>query len=140
MPEKDRSIQPEPIGIESLTPQQTEEYMKKPGWRIWNSPHIVAHEYREFLDELSTKPDVIKVKMGEKGYITVRRRHEVGKIPLPFGGGNAFDADWTYMYYLLEPLNEEDIAILEKKGKKDNILMQDEFKQIVQSPNVAKQP
>lgn len=136
MTEKDRSILPKPVNIESLTPQQTEEYMKVSGWRIWNSPHIADREYREFLEELGAKPNVIRVKMGKKGYTTVRRKHEARRergprLPL---FSNGFDTEWTYMYYLLEPLTEEDITILEKKGKKDNILMQNEFKQIVESP------
>lgn len=143
MTEEDQSSTPQPKSIETLTPREVEEYSAIPGWRVWNSPHIATRQYSAFLDELATKPHVLKVSAGEKGYSAVRSRAEQGKRRLPFSV-NSLDANWTYMYYLLEPLGQADAVVLEREGKltdpngrvfpKDNILTQQEFKQIVQPP------
>lgn len=120
MMEKLDSQKPEPRSVDSLRPEELEQYSQVPGWRIWPRNIFQSTNYTEAAENAGAKPNALISREFDRdaaaGYdlynLLLHNWREASHIPSIIGRGS-FDLPW----FILEPLTEEEVKIIDQQEK-----------------------
>lgn len=113
--EHDRTHRPQPRNIESLLPEEQDQFLAVFGWRIWIISIFSGKEYKRPV-QAAVKPLAIMIRPDRFGYQVVWDRYEENqpaKTPKSFRGPDIPDRP----SFLLEPLTEKEVQKLDEQGK-----------------------
>ncbi|MBI2029613.1 hypothetical protein HYT02_04310 [Candidatus Gottesmanbacteria bacterium] len=104
MNEQDKQHQVHARDIGSLKPEEIDQCLAVPGWRIWTSSIFSSHnqEYWEALQQVRQNPNALVVSPTHRGHDQLDL--QIHGVVMPFKLG-AFDVP----DYILEPLDQETV-------------------------------